>query len=493
MNDRRPRRLVSVTVAVLVACASAPAARAFDPATTHAGLTEQAVFASSLHRVLSRRLGRPLGLLEPLQINSRLMNPQARRVLWARFGALDPAGGYRPGTDGQSTAMSWVVTGAVLAKTPPERGRNHFFDPIKRTGLHDDAGLSGAVHVLRLAVDGGAGLRQLATGTAFDLTGEPSLAWLDSPRNDQGLAVFTANLEQAVAASEPATREAALVQALLSVGGILAVLEDAGDPAHVRNDFRATFLAQQSASPWDQSSGFERYVAAHYGRSGVPRPASGSVRRPSLEAFFTAADGQGLADRANRGFFSEGTVPQTVYIDAGTTTRDVTREARESLRLPLPTVARLELRQPDKRGYVMLEGRRTLAYERTRDRVRFFLDSAVMADSARALLPQIGAYAAGLVDHLFRQGLVLSASGRQVSVAVEPGAPDVRRGTLRIYAEDGAGIRRELQSLTVDSETFNGNRTVTVEAPAGIVRIAAALRGEDAAGPCLGVGELALP
>jgi len=41
---------------------------------------------------LVRRLGRPLGLLEPLQIYSKYLEPSARRSLWARLQALDPAG-----------------------------------------------------------------------------------------------------------------------------------------------------------------------------------------------------------------------------------------------------------------------------------------------------------------------------------------------------------------------------------------------------------------
>ena len=53
--------------------------------------------------------------------------------------------------------------------------------------------------------------------------------------------------------------------------------------------------------------------------------------------------------------------------------------------------------------------RRLLAYLRVPGRVRFFLDRAVYRDSARALLPEIGAYAAGLVNHLFRADIHLES------------------------------------------------------------------------------------
>ena len=85
---------------------SHPAARAYEPAPTHAGLTERAVEASRLHQVLAH-LGRPLGLLEPLHIGLDLFDRDERRAWQARLDALDPAGGYRPGPDGVQGAGEW--------------------------------------------------------------------------------------------------------------------------------------------------------------------------------------------------------------------------------------------------------------------------------------------------------------------------------------------------------------------------------------------------
>src|SRR5689334_13909906 len=109
MTERRRRSLCErgmflVAVISFVVATRPGAAQAYDPATTHAGLTEQAVLVSALHRVLTRRQGRALGLLEPLQIHSRFFEPGARRALWSRLAAFDPAGGYRPGADGVATA-----------------------------------------------------------------------------------------------------------------------------------------------------------------------------------------------------------------------------------------------------------------------------------------------------------------------------------------------------------------------------------------------------
>jgi hypothetical protein len=480
------RRVAGLSLALTLV---AGRAGAYDPATTHAGLTERAVMASSLHRVLSRRLGRPLGLLEPLQIHSRTFEPGARRALWARFEALDPAGGYRPGADGVAGALAWVVAGSVLAQTPPERGRNHFLDPRRRSGLDDAPGLTGMAHQLRLTFDDGTTVRDLATGRAFDLTGQSSLEWIASPRNDLGLAVLSTNWEKAVSEAEPAERESALVRALMALGGILSALEDAGEPAHVRNDFRAAFLRRQGSSSWDQASTFERFVAARYGRLGIPAPRV-PVRRPTLESYFTASDGQGLADRTQRRFFSEGTLPEDVPLDPATNTRDVIRSARESQAYPEPGVAGLDLKEIGTPHYMLVDGRRALGYVRVPGRVRFFLDAAVHADAAAVLLPEVGGYAAGLLDHLLRAGLSLTAAGRQVTIHLE-GVSAPRDATLQLYVEDDAGRRRPLPS-TPGVEALVAGNPLEITAPQGARRVAAVVKGKDASGSFTAVGEAAV-
>jgi hypothetical protein len=492
-GGRKRTRFAAGLGAVVAAVLSiVPAAQAWDPATTQAGLTERALLASSFHKVLSRRLGRPLGALEPLQLHSRLLSPEQRRGLWARFGALDPAGGYRPGDDGVASALAWVTAGAVLSETPPERGRNHFFDPSRGSGLEDGRGLAGAVHALRLAMDAGGTVRGLATGTVFSLSGTASLKWVLSPDNDQGLVAFHRHLVTSVAGADPALREAALVRALLALGGILAALEDAGEPAHVRGDFRRAFLQAQGSSTWDRASSFERFVARRYGRVGVPAPAA-PVRRPTLESYFSAPDGEGLADRTQRRFFSEGTLPETVAVDAKTTPREVIQTARASLAYPRPTVSGLNLRDVGPTRYVLQEGRRVLAYQRTATRVRFFLDAAVYGDAARALLPEVAAYAAGLTDHLLRGAITFGVEGRNVELALEGVAGDRAEGTLRLFVEDRGGQRREIPSAASGRRTFKSGPLFTLEVPEGTRRIAAVLEGQDGAGEVVAVGEASLP
>ena len=165
-------------------------ARAYDAATTHAGLTQQAAVASVLHAVLARRLGRADGLFQSVALHAELLPVNQRRLLQAKLSALDPAGGYRPSDDGVAPALAWTMAGSVLELTPPERIQNHFLDPSTGQGLRDDAQPDAFFHALRMMFDGSNGVRGVATGTSFSFEGRSSLDWLTAPENEQGLPVF---------------------------------------------------------------------------------------------------------------------------------------------------------------------------------------------------------------------------------------------------------------------------------------------------------------
>ncbi len=468
-------------------------ARAYDPATTHAGLTERAVLASELHRTLARRLSRPLGLFEPVALRRADLDSGEARTLGGRLDALDPAGGYRPGPDGVAPALAWIVAGTVIAETPAERGQNLFFDPVRGNGLAQAGGLFQVGYGLRMLFDAG-GMRGAATGTNFNLTGRPSTEWLLAPDNDVGLPVFYDQLEAAVAGELPGPRGTALARALLALGGTLAVLEDAGDPAHVRNDFRRAYLGAGGSSPFDRGSPFERYVADTFGRTGVPA-AGAPVSRPTVMAYITAADRQGLADRTQRRFFSDGTLPEDGIVDRDTTGADVMRDARESLPYALPALPRLDLRGLGDKRYLYANAaldrsdgapmgrRRLLAYLRVPGRVRFFLDGGVYVDTARTLLPEIGAYGAGLIDHLFRAEIRLDVTADAVAVSIAGARGDVQKGEVRLYAEDADGRRRAFGTAVP------GTSPTSLTIPAGTRRIAAVLRGQDEAGELVAVAE----
>jgi hypothetical protein len=174
----------------------------------------------------------------------------------------------------------------------------------------------------------------------------------------------------------------------------------------------------------------------------------------------------------------------------------VVREARKSLTYALPTVSHLDLRAVGARRYVTISDgasgppRKALAYERVPGRVRFFLDGRVYADTARALLPEIAGYAAGLIDHLLRGEVKLTREGEYIRATVLGAAGAVRGGSLRLLAEDASGVRREIAAFPAKDGAPD---SVSVAVPAGTRRIAAVLSGRDDAGPVVAIGELALP
>ena len=468
-------------VLVLVLGAGRPAL-AWDPATTHSGLAERALAVSKFHATLAQRLGRPLGAFEPLRLDEGVLGPDAARSLKARLDRFDPAGGNRPGAEGTALAFAWVRAGAVLEKTPPERGRNHFLEPSGRTGLDDGPGLSGTLHAARLTLDDGATVRDSATGVAFALEGKSALEWLWSPRNELGLPVFFDQWERAAAAGTASERETALVRALLALGGTLALLEDMGQPAFVRNDFRGEFLSHEAGSA------FERFVADRYGAVALPAP-SAPVARPDVDSFFVAADGQGLAQRTQQRFFSPGTLPKDLRFDPAEPASDLLSLVNQSLPFPAPAVTALDLAQADRTRYLVRDGIRVLAYQRNGNRVHFFLDPSVYADCARAWLPVVEGYAAGLVDHLLRVQLDMSVAGQEATVKVSgfSGRPEAD-ARLHLLAEDAAGVRRELAAAPLRPDA-----AITFAVPAGTRKLAAHVRGRDQAGAFVGVAETIVP
>jgi hypothetical protein len=526
------KRVALALAGLVLGLVAPPRALAYDPATTHAGLTQRAAVASTLHAALARRLGRPLGIFETVPLRGNKLSVDEWRFLDARLAMLDPSGGYRPEQSGspdgrQATALAWLVAGSVVAWTPSERGQNSFVDPShggEGKGLDDGGGLAQLSLSLRDFLDGG-DLRGWATGTSLSLTGEASTKWLQSSKNDVSLPNFYDQLELAVAAPDRDGRSTALARALLSLGGVLAVVQDAGEPARVRNDFRDAFLSTGGTGPFNRSSAFERFVSSHYGIAGVP-VAGKPVERPNVLAYLTASDGQGLADRTQRRFFSAGTLPDDGVVDRDTTPRDIVRDARAALTYGMPSVPRLELGEMGRTRYVYAmvseesQGRlvltanpprpptgaarapgaslmpvstpptrRLLAYQRVPGRVRFFLDWRIYEDSARVLLPEIGAYTAGMIDHLLRGDISIKLEDGKAAITVAGARGAIRASRLHVLAETKNGERHE---IGVYPGGTLATTPVVVAVPPGTTVIAAVLRGEDDAGVLVAVGQQAV-
>lgn len=427
----------------------ATGAWAYD-APTHAGLTERAALAGGLHQRLSSEFARALGLYETLQLQG------GDAELERRLAKLDPEGGYAP-EDRRQTALGWLVAGAVLEGVPAERTRNHFFDPTTGAGLDQNA------RALRTrvgaAVSGIGSLRGIFTGSNFDGSGQSSLEWLTAPRtlNEWGLSRFLDERERAVSAAAPADREDALVRALLAAGAIAHLIEDAGNPAFVHDDWQKAFGSDGAP--------YERWVASRFGRLAVPAPAPSGLGHTHLVEIIHDGAGQGLADRTARRFFSPGSLPSM-----GT-------QPPPSLQPPA---------SPS--GYVgSADVAHLAAYRKEAAGVVYWLDERCHRDYAEALLPETERAVMTAFDLLFRGQLEIASSDGNVEVrAVEA---NLGKGQVTLFSDDEKGNRRKLASSPV-----RGPAEVLLQAQTGARRLAAVFRGVDANGePLVIAREVVLP
>lgn len=224
-------------------------AQAWNPA-THAGIAEQAVFASTLHtRLVS--LGWSKGLLEPLT----LPNNEAPELAKA-LRRLPASAWVVPDTTGTQPAWAWFVAGAAVASQPPSVEVHH--------------------------------------------SGGAALAWLRSKENPFGVTQFALHWERAQTAETGAARSAHAAAALVAAGAIAHVLADTASPPRARDE-----------SPMNESR-LETLAALAYGRLSVPAPSQLAVgNHATLADFFAAgADAKSLMAWVARSFFSEHTLPR---------------------------------------------------------------------------------------------------------------------------------------------------------------------------------------
>lgn len=443
-------------------------AAAYEPTTTLAGLTEQAALGSRLHRRLADRMSFSLGLFEPLRLDFAALKPELAHSLHVRLQALDDGQGYAPETlarqTGQSRparrqhALGWLTAGTVIELVPAGRQRHHFLEPRSGRGLFRPAGQTAVSAAAQAVREGMSTTRQLLAGAAVDGTGIAAPDWISDPLNEFGVAAFFAAYERAVLEKTPTARESALAEALLAAGAIVGVLEQVGDPAHVRND-----LADVVAG------NYQRFVGEHYGRAGVPAPGSlptEALLPHRLRDLFTTPSGLGLADRTARRFFSAGSLPGTELgnipalagqppLPSPPFTDAQGQPIAEIVTPPgWPRAASGYLSSPQLKHLAVWERRSSAELDpRTgepQQNLRFTLDEACYADYAALLLPEIGRYAQVALDYLFRGELqlVLTTTGAEPQLSVQVAETALGSGTVTVLVEKPEGTRSTLRTLS---------------------------------------------
>jgi hypothetical protein len=462
---------VAVVTAGSVAIQGASPALAWEAQTTHAGLAEQAAIASRLHDRL-RALGWSRGLYEPLTVP-----PADAPDLLAALRRLDPVDGLVPDARGRQYALAWIAAGAALADAP--FAQHHFFDPATGKGWsREPVGVFGKAR---------AALAGRLAGANLPSTGTPAPDWVVAKDNPLGLGGFLDQYAKAARARTPGERSRHMAAALVAAGSILHVLADVGSPSHVRGDI-AAHLDPVGPGKDDLGSRFERIAALAWGRLGVPAPAR-VVTRPTLRAFFTAADGSGLADVTASRWFSAYTLPQPTRIGTGSRA-----QVHPALVKPRPAPPdRLNLMAASSDQGVTLNGPDGTCLARYRVAsgiLSWFLDDDCLLAQAGAILPEVASFSAGLLDFLLRGELEVTITGAEIQVA-SGGA--IGAGDLEILAEDAAGVRTPITTVKVAPAT-EPTAIGRVALPAGAGRAVAVFRGVDGAGePLVAVGAGELP
>jgi hypothetical protein len=464
-RSSRGRGLAAALASALVCGSLAPrAALAWEPETTHAGLAEQAALASRLHKRLVS-LGFTGGLFEPLTIP-----PADAPALLAALKLLSPSHGAVPDARGRQSALGWLAAGAALADVPAANGANHFFDPIAGRGWQaPDRSVVGRL---------GDSVRRALGRSSLPERGVPAPDWITARGNPFNLDAFATQYAKAVSAGTPGERSRHMAAALVAAGAILHTLGDLGAPSRVRGDALAHFESL-GTDPDDLGSRFERIAALAHGRLGVPGP-SRVITRAHLRDYFTSKDGTGLADLISRSYFSPNTLPAPTRVGG---------DAKPALARPAPTLpSRLNLMAASRdEGSVLRDAKGTCLarYRVEHNIVSFGLDDECLLEQVDAILPEVVAYEAGLLDFLLRGELQIAISGEIAVTAKGLGA-----GTIEVYVEDERGVRTKLTSA---STAPSSEQLVRVAAPGAGARVVALYRGVDGNGePMIAVGAMPL-
>jgi hypothetical protein len=441
-------------LAAALALMTATPALAWEPSTTHAGLSEQAALASKLHKRMVS-LGFTGGLFEPLTIP-----PADAPKLIEALKLLSPSHGAVPDARGRQIALGWIAAGAALADIPAKHGANHFFDPLTKRGWSEpDRGFLSSLTDKVREVIGRAGLPS---------RGVPAPEWVTHKDNPFNAAHFYEQYGKAVSAQTPGERSRHMAAALVAAGAILHTLGDLGAPSRVRGDM-AAHLEPLGGGPDDLGSRFERIAALAYGRLGVPAP-SRVVTRTRIRDFFSTTDGQGLADLVARSYFSPNTLPARTRIGDKTFSPKLAR--------PQPTVpARLNLMAATRDEGTMMRDKAGVCLARYRvehGAVEFWMDDECMLEQVTAVLPEVSAFETGLLEFLLRGELDIKIGSDVVVSGTGLGA-----GTVDILVEDGRGVRTSLASVTTKP---GQTELARVGAPASGARVVAVYRGIDAQG-----------
>ncbi|MGE3768766.1 MAG: hypothetical protein AB7L94_41330, partial [Kofleriaceae bacterium] len=373
---------------------------------------------------------------------------------------------------GRQAALSWLTAGAAVADIPAAHGANHFYDPDTRKGWQSPSRgvINGITDKVREAI-GRADLPE---------RGVAAPDWVVAKNNPFNVEAFYDQYAKAVSAKTPGERSRHMAAALVAAGAILHVLGDLGSPSRVRGDELA-HLEPLGAGPDDLGSRFERIAALAHGRLGVPAP-SRTIERLHVREFFSSKDGGGLADLIARSYFSTNTLPGDSRVGG---------DNRPPLARPTPALpSRLNLMaasRDDGTTFRNANGTCLARYRVEHGVLSFWMDDECMLEQVSAILPEVAAYEAGLLDFLLRGELTIQIGSSIVVSGKELGA-----GTVEILVEDARGVRTSLGTAPTQG-AVESTALANVGTPSSGTKVLAVFRGVDRNGePMVATGAMPL-
>lgn len=409
-----PPRSVTGMIAFGLLCVHMAAAHAFNT-DTHEALNATAASAGGLHQYLQTEINFPSG------VDTLFKDRPA--VEWIRKGGFH---------EDDSSLM------------PPEmRFLHHFNDPLRPWV---DAGLQ----LVPLAP-------RFTSSVVWMQTDGQGWSWTEARR------FFFAALTD----PSPAVRDGAWADTLRALGQIMHLVEDAAQPAHVRNDAHGMAAICRDLFHISCFGNFEYWVSDHpSGYSYVPdtpfdrallyRDNGNHPEAPVPVAFLIDSDSYfgndpsvttgpmiGIGEFANANFFSEDTIHSPDYdfpdvsnlvpVDEVAPDGTIQRYYRKADGDGVPVY-------PVARGSVLDDTLTALGLPRL-----LSVDDRVWEATAREVIPRATDYAQGVLDYFFRGRLDLDSDPTDATrvLVTNLGSEDMV-GTFGLYYDDTAGNRHVL-------------------------------------------------
>jgi hypothetical protein len=364
------------------------------------------------------------------------------------------------------SAKDWIRQGSRREDDtfPILRFRNHFFDPVRARGL------------------------EFASPCGFTVRGHPSTDWgLEENGVAQTYSFPDARwrFHRGLTAKTPEERRHHVAAMFRTLGQVIHLVQDAGQPQHTRND--------PHGPAWACAGGdgaYEDYVKKLPVLSlGDHEAVRFEVEENRPRSFWTTSDGRGLADYSNRGFVSAKSnferrhcpdghaepVPEEEYLYSGD--RDLCAElgVRPILDVdgsPLPchmvfvrntVVDRYDPERTATNDFAAATSIVDVDYHaiasasgETCPAPRLYAVNEITFHAAQELLiPRTVGYGAGMLDYFFRGDLAVGDDLENPgNVLVENLGDEAMTGTFEIHYDDIVG-RRHLVARFGDAEPIS--------------------------------------